>query len=352
MDPKPRHAFVRRLLPRLLRTLEPHAIVADERGVFLDGRLVVPRRGITSAEAHDDGTAVLHVSGRRSYTIALADRGAAQQVVAVLGIGTVARHRALPPWAKHLRWLAVLLTTSPWVLINVMRLFPMWTIGLIAGLYALVALPMVLPQTVEIGEDGVLFSWLRKRRFIPYDRIQNQWTTPFGVAIELEDMRVVEIRLTQKADGETTRANDIALRIADARSEHALHARIEDQVFLARGARSLDDWLRDMRAVGTGEAGAYRTASVPRERLWKILESPSADPSAREGAAIALHASLDDEERARLAAIAAKSASPRLRLAFDAVATADDDAPLRIALEEAESIDDHAPLSTRTAVRR
>jgi hypothetical protein len=122
---------------------------------------------------------------------------------------------------------------------------------------------------------------------------------------------------------------------------------VEEETFLARGTRTLPDWIRDMRAFGTGEAGAYRTISIPRERLWSVLESPTADPSAREGAALALHASLDGEERSRVLAIAAKSASPRLRVALDAIADAEDEQRVRVGIEHAEELDEAAPLSTR-----
>jgi hypothetical protein len=109
--------------------------------------------------------------------------------------------------------------------------------------------------------------------------------------------------------------------------------------------------LRDRGALGACEHGGYRAAAIPRERLWAVVESPAADPSAREGAALALSASLDADERARLAALALKTAQPRLRVALDEVSRDQEESRLRIALEAAESELDDAASGTVPAAR-
>lgn len=340
--------------PRSPRELAPRTIAADERGLFVDGALLVPRRAIRAAAPNADGMVRIELGRGRSQLVAFDDLETAHAFVRALGLheeASVARYRALPPWSKHLGWLAVLLTTSPWILLNLLRFLSPAALVVVLLLYAVLALPMVLPQNVEIGHDGVLFSWLEKRRFVPYRRMREVRVTPHGVALELDDMRVVEIRLTQKPDADLARSAEVARRVRAAMERHAQHARAEEESFLARGSRSLDDWLRDMRALGTGEAGAYRTISIPRERLWAILENPSADPSAREGAALALHAALDDDERARLAAIGVRSAAPRLRVALETLAETQDEKRVRVAVEQAEEVDDAAPLSTRAKER-
>jgi hypothetical protein len=83
--------------------------------------------------------------------------------------------------------------------------------------------------------------------------------------------------------------------------------------------------------------GGYRAAAIPRERLWDVVENPAADPSAREGAALALSVSLDADDRSRLAALAQTTAQPRLRVALDGVSREEDESRLRIALESAET---------------
>ena len=71
------------------------------------------------------------------------------------------------------------------------------------------------------------------------------------------------------------------------------------------------------RAPGPG----FRIASVPVERLWRVVEDPRADREARTGAAIALAPALHDDERARLRAVADGCAEPRLRIALATAAT-------------------------------
>jgi hypothetical protein len=94
--------------------------------------------------------------------------------------------------------------------------------------------------------------------------------------------------------------------------------------------------MRDMRALGASKASVYRATAISRERLWAIVESPGVSPSAREGAALALSARLDESDRARLATLAQNTARPRLRVAFDGVSCEHDAARLQIALEAAE----------------
>lgn len=124
----------------------------------------------------------------------------------------------------------------------------------------------------------------------------------------------------------------------------------DDEKLLARSSRDLATWVDAMRSIGLDEMGIYRTRSIPRERLWETLENAAANPSARKGAALALHARLDDEERARIEALARRTASPRFRVALHAVSHEKEPARLRLALEnDDDEIEPEAP--TRHARR-
>jgi hypothetical protein len=207
---------------------------------------------------------------------------------------------------------------------------------LVLALYGVIALPMVLPQKIAIGEDGILLRWAGRRRFVPFGHLREARATALGIELDLDDDRELEIRLTHRANAAVSQRTSMLERIEEGLANHRALAPAEDEALLTRGERDLDAWIHEMNVLGAAGAYGYRTIAVPRERLWAVLENPTADPSARQGAALALRARLDDDERERLVSIAQKSASPRLRVAIDAVARAPDVPRLRVAIEEAE----------------
>ena len=105
---------------------------------------------------------------------------------------------------------------------------------------------------------------------------------------------------------------------------------------MARSGRSLEEWTRALRTLGGADGGGYRSPAVPEGELWRILEDPTSDASARAGAAVALRGSLDEGGRARLRVAAEESASPKVRVALAAVASQATEAELARALAECE----------------
>lgn len=315
----------------------------DGRGLSVDGELVIPRHALLHARVKDEpdgghsvvvdarGLIPTHVVRVESARIAQALADTLEQPPQDLVV-----FDALPPWAHRIRWLAIVLTTSPWILLNALRHLPGFAIAVVMALYGLVGLPMLLPQKVAVGEDGLLLRWAGRRRFIPFGALRAVRATPLGLVLQLGDDRVVEIRLSHRSEVQTARRAAMLARIEEGMDVHRRLTPAEDEALLARGTRPIEAWIRDLTALGTAGALGYRAIAVPRERLWAVLENPSADPSARQGAAIALRERLDEAERERLATIAEKSASPRLRVALDAVSTMLDAPRLRVALEEAE----------------
>ncbi len=326
---------------------------ADGRGLSVDGELVVPRHALLRARVRDepDGAYSVIVEGRGltpTYAVRVESARIAQALADTLEQAPqgVAVFDALPPWAHRIRWLAIILTTSPWILINILRYLPGFTIAIVLGLYVLVALPMVLPQKVAIGDDGVLLRWAGRRRFVPFGMLRAARATPLGLELELVDDRSIEIRLGHRPDVDTSRREAMLDRIEEGMALHRSLEPADDEALLARGERPIDVWIQEMRMLGAGDAFGYRTCAIPRERLWAVLENPSADPSAREGAALALRERLDEEERDRLGAVAQKIASPRLRIAIDAVSTLPDTPELRVALEQLDEQRCEEPIAT------
>ena len=337
-----------------------HGVRADAAGLSIDGAAPMDRAAITSSAVTktQDGYAV-HVHARGlapSYSIVFEHEAQADELLRALRLderSNISRFRALPPWARHLRWLAVVLTSSPWILLNFARFLPLWAWGLIALSYAVIGAPLVLPQRVEVGRDGILIRWMRRRRFIPFTQIEDVKATPLGNELELRGGHVHEIRLSQKADGARAERTRLYERIREGLGEETDDAGDTglEESMLAQGSRDLATWLRDMQQLGAGGAVGYRVVTVPHDRLWAIVENLAADPSAREGAAIALHASLDDDDRMRIADLAQGTASPRLRVAFDGVSRATDETRLRIALDAAELEEAEPPSENVRAAR-
>jgi hypothetical protein len=320
-------------------------VAADARGLSVDGELVVPRHAIATARVEDEAdgsyTVVVGTHGLGApRLVRVKSKGAAQALAENLdrSMTTVLEYDALPPWAHRMRWLAMILTTSPWIVFSVLRHLPGAAILFVLGLYGVIALPLLLPQKIAIGDDGVLLKWAGRRRFIPFGAISDARVTSLGVELELRGAPSMEVRLTHRSNAQHQRATAIVNRIHEGMRAHEAVAPADDEALLARGPRDHETWLRDMAALGIADVG-YRSIAIPRERLWAVLENPSADPSARKGAALALHSHLDEEERERLVAIAHKSASPRLRVAVDAIATTDA-AGLESALLEAEGAEE------------
>jgi hypothetical protein len=330
-------------------------IAADARGLSVDGELVVPHQSIRRAFVKDesDGSALVTVEAKglgSARVIRVHSARIAQALADTLEQEPrdLAQFDALPPWAHRMRWLAIILTTSPWILFNLLRHLPALTLFLVAPLYALIALPLIVPQKITIGEDGVLLRWAGRRRFVSFGILRGARATPLGVILDLagrDEGRTIEIRLSHRAEAETLRRTAMLERIAQGIEAHRALAPAEDEALLLRGERPLEAWIEEMSILGMGEEGGYRVMAIPRERLWSVLENPKANPSARQGAALALRAKLDEQDRTRLESVSQKSASPHLRVAIDAVTNAADTPKLRVALallEEQEIIEEQA----------
>ena len=104
---------------------------------------------------------------------------------------------------------------------------------------------------------------------------------------------------------------------------------------LARRERSHIDWVKALHAA-TAKV-SHRASPLSLEALWRLVESPRAEPLARAAAAIALEPKLAREDRARLRIAAEATASPRLRIALDRVAEGADEEALAEALAAVET---------------
>ena len=332
-------------------------VSAGSDGLVIDGKLRLAKPDIhrTFVGAADGARVPVYVEGTRGRAFALhlpslEEARAFHDAFGVEQTRTLTTVEAQPPWAKHLRFLLIAMTLPGYSLVQTVRLLPWWAAWLLSLLYLVALFPVVLPQRVNVGDDGVSLRWLGRRRFIPFRKIIAVSRTPLGLTLVLDGGGLTEILLAPNEAAVPPERDLLIERISAGVGLEKTLTRVDEEALLARGSRDLDTWVRELQAIGTEDSAGYRGLAIPRERLWEIVENPAADPSAREGAAIALHASLDDSERARLGVLAQSTAAPRLRVALDAATAEPNPAKLRVALdaaerEEAETLSESMPIA-------
>lgn len=322
---------------------EAQDVVAEPGGVWFGGQVAMSRREIVRAYCGtQDGRHVVQVVGRlfrRSCTVWVTSQEEGRALIDALNLDpptATSRFRALPPWRQHLPWLAMLVSFVPWVVAAGAGALSASTLGLIMALYAAVLVP-TFPMRVCVGHDGILLEWLGNSRFVPLSSIDAVKLTAVGVILTLDDGERLAIRLTHQEGGADAEVHSLFVRIRDGIGAQREQIRSDEEAVLARSGRDVTTWLRAMRALGASEARGYRAPSIPEDRLWAVVESGAADPSAREGAALALSASLDEAGRARIVSLAQNTASPRLRVVLDGIGREREEACLGAVLASCES---------------
>lgn len=218
----------------------------------------------------------------------------------------------------------------------------------LAGSLALLVVGAVVfwKSKLRVGADGISLRWLGRERFVGYDTIDTVTTFERGfgrsrvrgVKLLLRTREEVSIPLGASGLGREDPSILFEERVNEAMEAHRHRSGARaDADLLRRGARSASDWVTALRSLGAGANADLRTAPVPRERLLRIVEDPSASATSRAAAAVAIGASLDSDARARLQAAAASTAGAKLRIAIDAAAAEATEADLEAALEAVES---------------
>src|SRR5262249_17864684 len=136
-----------------------------------------------------------------------------------------------------------------------------------------------------------------------------------GVQLSLRSGEQVRLLLTLQKNGKESVAI-LKERIREAMERHQLGEADADAALLRGRERSVSTWITALRCIGAGANADHRVAPVAPERLWRIMEAPSAQSTVRVAAAVALGAKIDDAGRARLRAAAAATAAPKLRIAL------------------------------------
>jgi hypothetical protein len=224
--------------------------------------------------------------------------------------------------------------------------FAIALLGTVLGTMALVAAAVgfvrLSTQTFTIGDDGLLVQRFLRKRFVPwasvaslqrevrYNRNGPMVSRGFTVERDSGNGFFVDTTLERMRPGmfEGDHLYDAA---------HAAHARarrIQPRAadVLARGARPTHEWLRQL---ATAREVRYRVAAIPDEELVAVLANPSAEKTARVGAAICL-ARAGEDARAKVRVAVEDIAAPEVRAAALA-ALSDDEEALAAALDALEA---------------
>jgi hypothetical protein len=179
-------------------------------------------------------------------------------------------------------------------------------------LAAVLAMPHFLVDSrVLIGHDGVLLKpFLRRQRFVPFDRLTHARNDSVTLRLVRHDESVVSTRASIGAAAAVAQViNERLERFRAERGEQAMAA-------LERGSRSSDDYRQMLASLLEAGRATFRQGAVDAESLIDVVENPRATPTQRVGAAFAL-AAHDQVPGERLRIAVNACAEPRLRVALE-----------------------------------
>lgn len=339
------------------------ALAVDDRGVFVDGTCVLPRRADgapVSCELDRGGR--LWISGEPDIGITLHPGADLRGLVVALRRALRARpsfrgyasRYAQRSTGMHLALtLACLVGMILGIVSGSVHGVGSAVGGAILGVACGVPLAMILWAVgfvllrvkMTIGADGIeLRRWLRRTRIISFADVASVEAWGPDIVISFRDGRPIFEMGFGVDEGPqyltTTQAAAVATVVSKAAFAFRRTASMGGNTYalLARNGRSVADWVLALRAA-RDEHASFRSVTVQDAELWAIAEDPSAPDGARVGAALALRAALEDEAaRARMRCAADACITPKLRVALEAVADpAEDEHTLEQSLA---SIDD------------
>jgi hypothetical protein len=312
----------------------PARVRADAEGVRVGGELVARRSDITDAfvlpsPGHAPLVRFLGKGRRVLCDVEVTSEAEGKELLRAAELDVTKRavtfHGASPmyqtragPWLVAL---AMIVAMVAWLFVSkLLGIVPL-------PLPVLIPLLALVPTRIRVGADGVATSWLGMfRKFFSYAEMTDVHPTENGVELALRSGKKARIATTPARPGNSALSlasrEALLARLQEGREAFAQHRDAEASALVARGSRAIDEWLTALRELGSA---GYRDAALPRETLWRIAEDPTADPTARAGAAVALRSKLDDAERTRLRDAAEATVAPRIRVALEAAAEDDDD---------------------------
>lgn len=351
--------YVARRRPRPV--YDPVEVSADRQGITVAGEHLPRaafREGLIVPPRDDRGPQVeLRRKGafNPSLRLEIHDREQGRRLLHALGFDatqTVANFRALSMALSKGRYIAAIIGAFMLCLVAFVGAGIAAALAHTPALFALGVIPFALgyvgmlgafavPTKIAAGADGIMLGWLWWKRFLRYGdiltvaRFESGWgnSNRKGLAIVLQSGEQIRLPISQDAEAVAI----VEERIQEAMETYRRGDAEGDAALVRRNGRDLAAWINALRSLGAGSNADLRTAPLPRERLFRIVESPTAAAGERAAAAVALGTELDEEGRARLRSAAEATAAPKLRIAIEQAAASADEEALREALSALES---------------
>ena len=171
----------------------------------------------------------------------------------------------------------------------------------------------LLPSWVSIGTDGVLVQKPFKT-FIPFPQLSGARVDGgpayFKVVLERTTGKPLRIPAATRDQADAiVRQVDAALDAFASRRKAALIEGLEP------GEQVPEAWRRSLQNLMA--KGGYRTQSVDREQLLRVVEDPGQPEKIRVAAVVALEPDARPEDKKRVRVAAEASASPKVRVALE-----------------------------------
>lgn len=307
-------------------------VSADEEGLRLDGRSVVTRKAIKHADLYcSDGAARLSLRcAFRTVDVLVNDEEKGNALLRALRLdaaNSVGEYR-MRSGTYRAAWLRA--STFASVALSATALAMSFSVNVVILIYVLLGMALIGAISlshefvgVTVGVDGIrIRRALRRGRFIPFRDVASISNDRRDVVMLLRD----GTRIAMHHPLGNHRARDGRLLVARVTAQCAAHKNPvrSGPVALSSRDRSTQEWLREVR-IASDDFASFRSGAIPGEALWRIVEDPSAAPSDRVGAALALRNGLDEAGRTRIASLANACAGPRVRAALLATVSVSDD---------------------------
>jgi hypothetical protein len=331
--------------------------VADDRGLAIEGLPFMERSRILQAYVQPGPTgSVLQIMIAGRGTLVLVSRPEhAAAIVRSLGVdasrktATIAARSPVSAWVAWPGGFALVVAVFVGA-INFLR-DAYGGPACIAALavWAVLLLLWSWPARVTIGADGVEVRWLGRRRYYAFSEMMAPKIEGRAVHLDFPRKRSVTLVAKKSYDAESRQGADdqaLAMRLLEAYSCSTSAGDRDPSLQLARGGRTVRDWLSHLDAIGARRHEGYRSASLTDEQLEGIVLDPGASPTRRAGAAAVLARSRRPgapDVRAEIARAADACAHPRLRVALDSLAKSEREAEWAEALDGLVDVEEPGP---------
>jgi hypothetical protein len=333
----------------------PVRLRADAEGLSCNGVLLVWRGSIlrgTAARLPGGGGARASFVARtpmgfeEDFRFLVRTEEDGRRLLDVCGVGPTQRSfsfRAAPPVASvvwpYVIAAGMLCATAASAALGVWTAAPVIPVLVALAIIAILTVGLQYARTqVEIGVDGVKLSgdvdeFIGRNEIASVEVDPDRPMHPGALTLKTKAGATFVIRPPARARFGTRDLAGIADRIEQIRALPPSGAHLREvQGLLARGERSLWEWLASVRALGAARTD-YRTTPFEADDLTALATDGALSPDIRVAAALALKSSPVPDAAERVRVAAAACVSPQVRVCLESIAEdeSDDEVAGRVA---------------------